>query len=185
MHTHDPLASRPARALGLRLALVLLVLGAGTAVAGCGSTKKLSTGGAMDTVVYEWLKRDRNPNYYYTLVRDSHDAEAFEYRRSSDPFIVDKNVDAVQRLGKANFARLGGEAQVVALLSDVVLEDPAALAQANAANSLTRIGLKLPQYRSRGREERGDYFLTLLKEMDAMNAPATAGCRPRRRTGSA
>jgi len=146
--------------------------------AACGSTKKLSNGGAMDTVMYDWFKSDRNPNYYYTLVRDSHDDEQFSYRRSSDPFIVDKNVDAVQRLGQANFARLGGEAQVVALLTDVVLEDPAALAQANAANSLTRIGLKLPQYRSRGREERGDYFLSLLKEMDRMNAPAAAGCSP-------
>jgi len=151
----------------------------GSLLAGCGSTqKKLSNGGVMDGLVYGVFKQDRNPSYYYELVRDSHDKEGFEYRPSSDPFLVDKNVDAVQKLGQANFARLGGQAQVVGLLSDVVLEDPAALAQANAANSLARMGLKLPQYRTRGREERGDLFLALLKEMDAMHAPAAAGCAP-------
>ena len=153
----------------LSLALILL--------AGCSaSQKKLSTGGVMDTITYDWFNRDRNPSYYYELVRDSHDKERFQYRPSSDPYLVDKNVDAVQRLGNGNFARLGGEGQVVVLLSDVLIEDPAALAQANAANSLTRIGLRLPQYRSRGQKERGDTFLSLLKEMDAMHGAPAAGC---------
>jgi hypothetical protein len=162
------------------IGLFLLV----SALVGCSSSKKLSNGGAMDTIAYDWFDADRNPSYYYELVKDSHDRDSFAYRPSSDPFLVDKNVDAVQRLGKANFARLGGEAEVVALLTDVVLEDRAALAQANAANSLTRIGLKLPQYRSQGREERGDIFLALLKEMDAMNAPAANCAVPAARQAS-
>ena len=175
------LSVRPSKALLKGLVPVFCLLIAPLFV-GCSSQqKKLSSGGMMDQLMYGILKQDRNPSYYYTLVRDSHDQEQFEYRPSSDPFLVDKNVDAVQKLGQANFARLGGEAQVVALLSDVVLEDPAALAQANAANSLTRIGLKLPQYRGRGQEEIGDRFLYLLKEMDAMNAPPAPvqpGCPP-------
>lgn len=169
-------AGRPRRDLSwtpvalVSFAAVLLLVGCSS------SSKKLSTGGMMDTIAYEWFDQDRNPSYYYELLRDSHDKERFCYRPSSDPFLVDKNVDAAQRLGKANFARLGGEAEVVGVLTDVLLDDPAALAQANAANSLTRIGLKLPQYRLRGREERGDIFLALLKEMDRMHAPAATGC---------
>jgi hypothetical protein len=155
--------------LGAALALALL--------AGCSSSRqKLSNNNSVvDVIVYEVFRVDRNPSYYFEMVRDSHDTERFGYQRSDDPFVIDKNVDAVQKLGQAEYARLEGQAQVVVLLTDVLLEDPAALAQANAANSLTRMGLKLPQYRSRGLEERGDRFLALLQEMDRMHAAAARG----------
>ena len=160
------------------LLALLALLGAAGLLGGCSSSqKKLSSGGsATDFIVYDVLKKDRDPDYYYELVRDSHDKEKFCYRCSDDVFLVDKSVDAVQKLGGARVARLEGQAQVVALLTDVLLEDPSALAQANAANSMTRIGLKLPQYRSRGLEERGDYFLSLLKELDAMYAQGGLMC---------
>lgn len=159
-------------------AAMLALLGVVGCLAGCSSSqKKLSSGGSVtDVLVYDILKKDRNPDYYYELVRDSHDKEKFCYRCSDDIFLVDKSVDAVQKLGGARVARLEGQAQVVALLTDVLLEDPSALAQANAANSMTRIGLKLPQYRSRGLEERGDYFLSLLKELDAIYGPGGLMC---------
>jgi hypothetical protein len=152
------------------VALVALLLAACST-----SQKKLSDDSSViDGLVHDVLGIDRNPGYYYELVRDSHDPETFRYRPSEDEFLIDKNVDAVQKLGGADFARLEGQAQVVDKLSDVLLEDPSALAQANAANSLTRMGVKLPQYRSRGLEERGDVFLALLQEMDAMHAAGGA-----------
>lgn len=158
----------------LRAGAVLLA--AGLLAACSASQQKLSSEGAspIDGLVHDVLGIDRNPSYYYELVRDSHDAEDFGYRPSQDPFVIDKNVDAVQKLGQAEFARLEGQAQVVDKLTDVLLEDPSALAQANAANSLTRLGLKLPQYRSRGLQERGDVFLALLREMDAIHAAGGA-----------
>ena len=162
---------------GLPSAVVLLAAGLGVFGTACSTRqKKLSDpdGSVFDNIVYGTFGMDRNTSYYYELVRDSHAADGFRYRRSADKFIVDKNVDAVQRLGQAEYARLEGEAQVVVLLVDVLLEDPAALAQANAANSLTRLGLKLPPYPSRGLEERGDRFLALLQEMDRMHAAGGA-----------
>lgn len=149
----------------------------GVAVFGaCSSSQEKLSGDSsvIDGLVHDVLKIDRNPSYYYELVRDSHDPESFGYLTSGDPYLVDKNVDAVQKLGQASFARLEGQAQVVDKLSDVLLEDPSALAQANAANSLTRLGVRLPQYRSRGLEERGDVFLSLLREMDGIHAPGGA-----------
>jgi hypothetical protein len=148
-----------------------------TLLVGCSSAKrKISNNDSVtDALVHDVLGRDRNTTYYYELVRDSHDRERFQYQPSQDTYLIDKNVDAVQKLGQAEYARLEGQAQVVVLLADVLLDDPAALAQANAANSLTRLGLKLPQYRSHGLEERGDRFLALLREMDAMHAAAAQG----------
>jgi hypothetical protein len=164
-------ARLPPAALGALGTAALLLAGLG----GCSSQReKLSDSNNVgDVLFYEILQRDRNPTYYYETVRGSHDAERFGYVRSDDPYLVDKNVNAIQKLGQATFARLEGEAQVVALLTEVLLEDPSALAQASAANSLTRLGLKIPQYRSRGLEERGDRFLALLQELDRIHA---AGC---------
>ncbi len=139
------------------------------------SREKLSDSNNVgDVLFYEILRQDRSPTYYYGLVRDSH-TEKFGYIRSDDPYIVDKNVNAIQKLGQAEYARLEGQAQVVALLAEILVDDPAALAQANAANSLTRIGLKIPQYRSRGLEERGDRFLALLQEMDRIHHDGACG----------
>ena len=139
--------------------------------AACNSQQKklaVEEGNVFDGFLYGTLGQDRETTYYFNLVRDSHDKETFAYKPSPDKFIVDKNVDAVQRLGQAEYARLEGQAQVVSLLIDVLLEDRSALAQAHAANSLTRLTLRLPRYRQAGPEERGDRFLALLKELDGI-----------------
>lgn len=159
-------------ALPLRLFLLTFLLAcAAWPGAGCSSRqKKLSTeeGNVIDGFLYGTLGRDRDATYYYQLVRDSHDPETFAYRPSADTYIVDKNVDAVYRLGRMRYARLEGQAQVVSLLIDVLLEDSSALAQSNAANSLTRLALRLPRYRAEGPEDRGDRFLALLRELDGL-----------------
>ena len=153
--------------LGL-LACVMLVPG------GCSSRqRKLSRGGNVaDSFVHDFLGVDRDPDEYYNLVESSHDAqsETFQYRVTEDPFLIDKNIDAVTRLGDASIARLEGQAQVVVKLSEVLLEDPSSLARASAANSLTKIALRLPRYRvpTQQQEEMGDVFLALLQEMDRM-----------------
>lgn len=157
-----------ARSPGWRLWLPCLLL---VTVGACSTqTKKLSVeeGNVFDGLLYGTLGMDRDTTYYYQLVRDSHDKDTFGYLPSPDKYIVDKNVDAVQRLGRAPYARLEGQAQVVSLLIDVLLEDRSALAQASAANSLTRLALRLPRYRTPGPEERGDRFLALLRELDGI-----------------
>ena len=143
--------------------------------AGCSArTRKLSTGGATDVLFHDILGQDRNPDYYYSLLRDSHDpnSEAFAYRTGEDKFLVDKNVDAAEKLGHAEFARLEGQAMAVVILSHMVLEDPAALARTNAATSLTKIGLRLPRYGTAqpGQPvERGERLLASIRQLDAMH----------------
>lgn len=161
---------------GWRIGLPCLLL---LATAACSSQqKKLTTeeGNFFDNFLYGTLGRDRETTYYFELVRDSHDKETFSYLPSPDKYIVDKNVDAVQKLGQARYARLEGKAQVVSLLIDVLLEDRSSLAQANAANSLTRLALRMPHYRTPGVEERGDRFLALLRELDGIWA-STGSCQ--------
>lgn len=162
----------PGTALRFALPCLLLLL-----AAACSSQQKklaVEEGNVFDGFLYGTLGLDRDTTYYYQLVRDSHDPETFAYRPSPDKYIVDKNVDAVQRLGQGTYARLEGQAQVVSLLIDVLLEDRSALAQANAANSLTRLALRLPRYRAQGVEERGDTFLALLQELDGLWGPGGA-----------
>lgn len=171
--------SRPCRALGACLVVgryglfVVAFLGG----AGCSQSRKLSEGGPVDTLMYGVLGHERDPRYYYEKLRDSHDAEsdAFRYRVTDDPYLVDKSVDATERLGRARYSRLEGQAQVAILLSNVLLEDPVPLARTNAASSLTRMGVRLPRYGrpawARDQEERGDRFLAWLRNLDAMHAP--------------
>ncbi|MDA1193834.1 MAG: HEAT repeat domain-containing protein [Planctomycetota bacterium] len=162
---------------GAAAACLLAIL----ALAACSSQqKKLASdeGSVLDGLVYGTLGMDRDTTYYYQLVRDSHDRETFAYRPSADTYLVDKNVDAVQRLGHAPYARLEGQAQVVALLIDVLLEDRSSLAQANAANSLTLLAMRLPRYPARGLVERGDRFLALIQELDGIWQP-TGACTSR------
>ena len=156
------------------LPLVGVLLVAGT-LAGCSTrVRKLSNGNAADVLFHDILGQSRNPDYYYSLLRDSHDqqSENFEYRSAEDKFLVDKNVDAAEKLGSANFARLEGQAMTVVILSHMLLEDPAAMARTNAASSLTKIGLRLPRYPEQGLQmpvERGDQFLIALRELDGMH----------------
>ncbi|MEZ6009131.1 MAG: HEAT repeat domain-containing protein [Planctomycetota bacterium] len=160
----------------LALGLVLVTLPAG--LGGCASSKKLADGGPVDGLVYGVLGFDRDPRYYFEKLRDSHDPESedFAYRLTSDTYLVDKSVDAAGRLGGVDYSRLEGQAQAAVLLSNVVLEDPAALARTQAASSLTQMGLKLPRYPrppgQRDRIERGDNLLAALRELDAMHAGA-------------
>ncbi len=157
---------RSTRAGAIALSLLLLI-----SSAACTRAKRLGSqdGGVWDSFVHGVLNMDRDAQEYYTIVRGSHD-QRFRYRVSEDEFLIDKTVDAVQRLGKLEYERLEGEAQVFDLLADVVLDDPSALAQANAANSLTRLTAKLPASDGRRVPERGDRFLTRLREMDGLFA---------------
>ena len=100
MHT----SSRRAGAYALGL---LLLIGAG----GCTRTKKLTggDGGVWDGFVHGVLDMDRDAAEYYAIVRGSHD-QRFRYRVSEDEFLIDKTVDAVQRLGQLEYERLDLEA---------------------------------------------------------------------------
>ncbi|MFV1958691.1 MAG: HEAT repeat domain-containing protein [Planctomycetota bacterium] len=171
------LTSRLPPAIGLGLGLLLAVLPACS-----GRMKKLSTSGSIaDTLFYDILDRDRAPRYYYSLVRSSHRERDFCYTcREDDPYLVDKNIDAVQRLGHANFGRLEGVAEVVELFSEVIMEDCAALARASAATSLTEIGLKLPRYDVRQIRDDGKKLLALMQRVDGIydRTKKSGSCSP-------
>jgi len=152
-----------------------LVLAA--ALAGCADYKKLSRGGSMvDVMVYDVLGQDRPPADYFQYVRDSHMSGDFCYACGNDNFLVDKNIDAVQRLGDASFGRLEGEAQVLELFTEVLLEDCSALARSSAATSITKIGLKLPEYPYTPVPDDGSRLLAMVQELDRMHG---ADCRLR------
>jgi hypothetical protein len=145
-----------------------LALAATPGVAAC--SKKLSSGGgAMDTVFYDLLGMDRGTSYYYDVVQNAHDRKTFCYRCTDDPYLADKCVDAIVRLGDAAYVRLEGEVQVILLLSDVLSEDPSALAKNVAAGSLTRLALKLPDLPGPVVPERGDRYLRLIQELDGLH----------------
>jgi hypothetical protein len=158
--------ARPA--VGPVLAVCLLV---GT-LPGCADYKKLSRGGSFsDVVMHDILGQDRPPSDYYQYIRDSHSTGDFCYACGDDNFLVDKNIDAVQRLGDAQFGRLEGEAQVLELFTEVLLEDCSALARASAANSITKIAVKLPAYRYRPVPDDGSRLLSMMRELDRMHDP--------------
>ncbi len=141
---------------------------------GCSTrSKKLGGGSFTDTLIYDVLAQDRDPDYYYTLVKNNHDTrrERGAYLSTQDPFLVDKVVDAIQKLGDVQYSRLEGQAQVVVLLGEVMADDPSAMAQTHAANTLTKLALKMPPYDApaTGTEERGDTFLALVREMDGLH----------------
>lgn len=134
------------------------------AAAGC-SRKLSSGGGAMDTIFYDWLGMDRGTAYYYDVVLNAHEKKNFAYKDSPDPYLADKCVDAVRRLGTAEYTRLEGQVQVILLLSDVLIEDPVSLAKDQAAGSLALLATRMPVVPYTPRPERGDRFLAQLKEL--------------------
>ena len=147
--------------------LALCVLAALTA---CSDYKKLSRGGSFsDVVMHDILGQDRPPGDYYQFIRSSHKSGDFCYACGDDNFLVDKNIDAVQRLGNAQFGRLEGEAEVLELFTEVLLEDCSALARASAANSITKIGVKLPAYSYRPVPDDGSQLLAMMRELDRMH----------------
>ncbi len=156
---------------------------------GCASTRKLADGGPVDGLMYGVLGFERDPKYYYEKLRDSHEEAdgEFTYRLTEDVYLVDKSVDAAGRLGSAEYSRLEGQAQAAVLLSNVLLDDPAALARTQAASSLTQLGLKLPRYARpadrQDRIERGQNLLAAIRELDALHArtPLDPGAAGRRR----
>ena len=153
-------------AVALLWALVLPV--ASLLLVGC--SRKLSHGGgALDVLAYDMLKMDRGTGYYFSTLQNAHDRTNFSYRESDDPFVADKCVDAIRRLGDAKYDRLEGEVQVILLLSDVLLEDPIVLAKVQAADALTKLAVTLPIAPAPDRPERGDRYLAVLKELDAMH----------------
>lgn len=153
-------------------ARVLLLLAVALAAAGCSNkSKKLSDGGDfLSQMYYGLLGGERAPSYYYSMVRDSHDAESFAYRPSDDPYLVDKNVDALVRLGDAPFARLEGLANTVTMMVEVLLEDRSALARSAAAVSLTKIAARLPRYGRSGPGDDGSRLASAMAEIQGMYA---------------
>jgi hypothetical protein len=150
--------------------LSLVLLGAVFAGASGGCSRKLSRGGnAMEVLAYDILQMDRGVGEYYQIVLDAHDRKTFCYRCTDDTYLADKSLDAIYRLGNAHYARLEGEAQVILLLSDVLIEDKIASARNMAAGSLTRLALRLPEVPGPSVPDRGDRFLGLVKQLDAMH----------------
>ncbi len=154
------------RAIGLRWIACL----AAAALLAAGCSKKLSSGGgALDALVYDLLGMDRGTAYYYDVVHNAHDKRTFAYKVTADPYLADKCVDAIVHLGSAHYTRLEGEVQVVVLLSDVLAEDPSALARNVAAGSLTRLALALSPAPAPAIPERGDRIKPLLQEVDGFH----------------
>ncbi|MDJ0520584.1 MAG: HEAT repeat domain-containing protein [Planctomycetota bacterium] len=164
---------------GRALAVGLLI--AATLV-GCTRTKKLS---GEDTTIFEDLRygvlgQDRPAEEYYRIVRERRDDRTGRYRVTQDKYLVDKTVDAVQRLGKLEYERLESQAQVMDLLGDVVASDPSALARTNAANSLTRLAVRLQQPDVRLVRDDGRGMRALVRQMDALHGGARASRDPAR-----
>ncbi len=166
------------RFAGLVLAGALAGLAAGLCACSAKSRKLGSGGSPADTLFYDLLGADRGTDYYYRLLKGAYDTERFCYRCTSDPYLVDKAIDAVYRLGGAEYSRLEGLGQVVTLLTDILLEDPSPLAQSQAANSLTRLAVRLPRYPPSGQEDDGRRLLDAVRELDAMHDDARRALRP-------
>lgn len=152
---------RPWPVLGVAL-LGLLLIGCST------RSKKLTDGDVPDRLMYDVFGQKRSAAYYYRLVRDSMDESTGCYRCTEDPFIVDKSVNAVLQLGEADFDRLEGQAQTVDLLAEVLLEAPSPLAQSHAANSLAKIGLRMPPYAPGSVPDGGSRTEAAFRELDTM-----------------
>ncbi len=145
---------------------IAVVAGLVCLAAAPGCSRKLSSGGgAMDTIFYDWLGMDRGTAYYYDVVLNAHEKKNFAYKDSPDPYLADKCVDAVRRLGTAEYTRLEGQVQVILLLSDVLIEDPVSLAKDQAAGSLALLATRMPVVPFTPRPERGDRFLAQLREL--------------------
>ena len=169
--------ARSPRRAALGLALASVVAG--------GCSHKLSHGGnAMEVLTYDLFQMDRGTGEYYRIVLDAHDRKTFCYRCTDDTYLADKSLDAIYHLGNAHYARLEGEAQVILLLSDVLIEDKIASARNMAAGSLTRLALRIPEVPGPSVPDRGDRFLGLIHELDGLHdeqgrrrvdTPATRG----------
>lgn len=145
---------------------IAVVAGLVCLAAAPGCSRKLSSGGgAMDTIFYDWLGMDRGTAYYYGVVLNAHEKKNFAYKDTPDPYLADKCVDAVRRLGTAEYTRLEGQVQVILLLSDVLIEDPVSLAKDQAAGSLALLATRMPVVPFTPRPERGDRFLAQLREL--------------------
>ena len=145
---------------------IAVVAGLVCLAAAPGCSRKLSSGGgAMDTIFYDWLGMDRGTAYYYNVVLNAHEKKNFAYKDTADPYLADKCVDAVRRLGTAEYTRLEGQVQVILLLSDVLIEDPVSLAKDQAAGSLALLATRMPVVPYTPKPERGDRFLAQLREL--------------------
>jgi hypothetical protein len=164
--------------VGRRIGWVAL-LGAVLLTGACSNRqKKLSTGGGLGDSMGELFGSAKDPAYYYGLVRDSHECETFQYRCVKDPYLVDKNIDALQHLGDGPFARLEGQANTVTMLVEVLLEDPSSLARSAAAVSLTKIGARLPRYASVGPVDDGSGLAAAMGELTRIYGPTGRSRQP-------
>jgi hypothetical protein len=135
-----------------------------------GCSKKLSSGGsAMDVFFYDICKMDRGTSYYYETLKNAHCNTTFCYQYAEDTYLVDKCVNAIIQLGSAQYSRLEGQAQVVLLLSDVLVEDPSSLAKASAATALTNLATRTPAAPATPIPDRGDRLLAIMKELDGLH----------------
>lgn len=159
------------RLLAVPCVLLLLVL------AGCSNKqKKLSSGGdLLGQVYYDLLGGERAPSHYFGVLQGSRDPESFAYRMGDDPYLVDKNIDALTRLGGAEYGRLEGLANTVVLMLEVLLEDASALARSQAACSLARLGTRLPRHATRGPVDDGTRLAAALGEVQGLVAQGPAG----------
>jgi hypothetical protein len=123
----------------------------------------------MDVIFYDICGMDRGTSYYFETLSKAHDKQTFGYRYGEDTYLVDKCVDAINRLGAAPYSRLEGQAQVVLLLSDVLVEDPSALAKAAAATSLTNLATRTPAPPTTPISDRGDRLYAIMKELDGLH----------------
>ncbi|MFM8980570.1 MAG: hypothetical protein ACKOSS_08930, partial [Planctomycetia bacterium] len=155
----------------------LLLLGLVLPTAACSNKqKKLSSGGdLLGQVYYDLLGGERAPSHYYGILQGSRDPESFAYRMGDDPYLVDKNVDALTRLGGAEYGRLEGLGNTVVLMLEVLLEDASSLARSQAACSLARLGARLPRYATRGPLDDGTRLATALGEVQGLLAQGPAG----------
>lgn len=170
----------PARRAAAGLTALALVALAALPLGGCSNRqKKLSTGGGLGESMSELFGGGtKDPAYYYGLVRDSHDAESFQYRSVKDPYLVDKNIDALQHLGDGPFARLEGQANTVTMLVEVLLEDASSLARSAAAVSLTKIGARLPRYGTSGPVDDGSGLAAAMGELTRIYGSTGRRCSP-------
>lgn len=151
-------------------ALLLAAVALGL-LSGCSNKqKKLSSpgGGMGDAIMHDILGADRDPAYYFALLERSRDPETFCYRCGDDPYLIDKNIDAIQKLGDAPIARLEGQANLISLLMEILLEDRSALARSASAVTLTKLGARLPRYASAGPVDDGSGLAAAIAEIQGL-----------------
>ncbi len=155
-----------------RRALIAIVAVVLAVAPGCSSqAKKVSGGGGItDVLMYDVLGRQRSPTYYHEVLRDSHDRDRFCYRCTEDPFLIDKSIDAAQKLGDAQFARARGPGDRRGPAHRGAARRSVAVGTGQRRELAHQDGIEDSALRRKpGVPETGERFLRLVQEMDAMH----------------